>query len=290
MYASKADHAGVSHYQPSMNQHDTGKLSLAGELRHAIAQDQLVLHYQPQMALASGRIEVVEALVRWQHPTRGLLYPDAFLSIAEQTDIIELLTDWVLRTALTEIAGLGDRLADRLTVAVNLSARSLCRSDLPHQITMILGDLRLPAARLLVEVTETALLTDPRRTARLLSQLDAAGVYSSLDDFGQGHTSLAYLAELPVRELKIDKSFAMDMLKNPAHAAIVKSIIDLAHNLNLRVVAEGMDTPEIHQALSGLGCDIAQGFGIAKPMPIDMLHLWLDPMRSNNHKSEALPR
>jgi diguanylate cyclase len=289
MYVAKADHAGVSRYRPSMNHYDTATLSLAGELRHAIEQDQLVLHYQPQTTLTSGRIEVVEALVRWQHPTRGLLYPDSFLPIAEQTDIIELLTDWVLRTALTEIASLGDPLADRLTVAVNLSAQSLSRPDLPHQISAILTDLRLPARRLLVEVTETALLTDPRRAARLLNQLDAAGVYSSLDDFGQGQTSLAYLAELPVRELKIDKSFVSDMLKNPAHAAIVKSIIDLAHNLNLRVVAEGMDTPEIHQALRGLGCDIAQGFGIAKPMPIDMLHLWLDPMRSNHHKSKAIP-
>jgi len=289
MYVAKADHTGVSHYQPSMNHYDTAKLSLAGELRHAIVHDQLVLHYQPQTTLASRRIEVVEALVRWQHPTRGLLYPDQFLPIAEQTDIIELLTDWVLRTALTEIANLGDHLADQLTVAVNLSARSLTRTDLPHRITTILTDLRLSARRLLVEVTETALLTDPRRAADLLNQLDAAGVYSSLDDFGQGHTSLAYLAELPVRELKIDKSFVIDMLKNPVHAAIVKSIIDLAHNLDLRVVAEGMDTPEIHSALSGLGCDVAQGFGVAKPMPIDMLHLWLDPMRSNSHQTKVLP-
>jgi diguanylate cyclase len=290
MYVAKVDHAGVSQYQPSMNHYDTAKLSLAGELRHAIDQDQLVLHYQPQTTLASGRIEVVEALVRWQHPTRGLLYPDAFLPIAEQTDIIELLTDWVLRTALTEITNLGDHLAEQLTVAVNLSARSLSRADLPHQITTTLTDLRLPARRLRVEVTETALLTDPSRAARLLNQLAAAGVYSSLDDFGQGQTSLAYLAELPVRELKIDKSFVVDMLKNPAHAAIVKSIIDLAHNLNLRVVAEGMETPQIHRALSGLGCDIAQGFGIAKPMPIDMLHLWLDPMRSNGPRDQGHPQ
>ena len=234
-----------------------------------------MLHYQPQAVLEDGRIEVVEALVRWQHPTHGLLYPDAFLPLAEQTDVIDRLTHWVLGTALSELRNLDQRWSDRLTVAVNVSARSIGRPNFAEHVIQTLETLDVPAERLVVEVTETALLSDPARAAEVLRKLAAAGVKISLDDFGRGQTSLGYLSALPVDELKIDKSFVLDMLDDSAHAAIVRSIVDLGHNLGLRVVAEGVETEEILSALSEIGCDIAQGFLLARPMPAVTLHGWL---------------
>jgi diguanylate cyclase (GGDEF)-like protein len=276
MYVAKARHVGVMRYAPSLDDYDAAKLSLVGELRHAIDAGQLVLHYQPQTILADGRVEAVEALVRWQHPTHGLLYPDRFLPLAEQTDVIDKLTLWVLRTALREIRTLPSP-ADELTVAINVSARSIGRMELAEGIIEALEDLDVPAERLVVEVTETALLADPERAAAVLKELASAGVKVSLDDFGRGQTSLGLLSALPIDELKIDKSFVLDMVESPAHAAIVRSIVELGHNLDLRVVGEGVETDAALAALRGSQCDVAQGFLLARPMAVDQLSAWLAP-------------
>jgi EAL domain-containing protein (putative c-di-GMP-specific phosphodiesterase class I) len=248
MYLAKVKHIGVVHYDAALDHYDAAALGLATELRHAIDDGQLVLH-----------------------PTRGLVPPDKFLPIAEQTELIEQLTKWVLRTALSEVRDLERVWDEDLAVAVNVSARSISRAGFAEDIIETLQALDVPAQRLIIEVTETALMTDPAGAAGILAKLAAAGVNISLDDFGRGQTSLGYLSALPVHEMKIDKSFVLDMLQNPAHAAIVRSIIDLGHNLGLRVVGEGVETDDVLTALREAGCDVAQGFLFALPKPVGEL-------------------
>lgn len=275
MYGAKAQHAGVMRYSPALDHYDAHGLSLVSELRAAVQADELVLHYQPQLSFATQGITAVEALVRWQHPVHGLLAPGRFLPLAEQTDVIDALTRWVLRRALSDLTALGDEHGE-LAVAVNVSARSLCRDVFADDVIAILQESGVLADRLIIEVTETALLTDPRRAASVLDRLAEHGVGISVDDFGQGQTSLAHLSVLPIHELKIDRGFVADMLENPAHLSIVRSIIDLGHNLDLRVVGEGVETEEVLEALRTAGCDIAQGFLMAKPMSPEMLVGWLE--------------
>jgi diguanylate cyclase (GGDEF)-like protein len=274
MYLAKAENAGVARYNASRDQYDPATLSLVAELRQAIDADQLVLHYQPQRDLATDRTVGMEALVRWQHPTRGLLQPDTFLPLAEQTNLIDHLTRWVLRRALTDLRGL-DTAGAELSVAINVSARGIGRGELADDVIEALGELAVEPRRLVIEVTETAILADPARAAIELGRLAAAGVAISLDDFGQGHTSLSHLSALPLDELKIDRGFVGDMLEQPAHAAIVHSVVDLGHNLGLRVVAEGVETDEVLAHLSDRGCDLVQGYLLARPMPLDALVQWL---------------
>ena len=274
MYIAKTQHAGVTRYDRSLDHYDAASLALVSELRRAIDAGQLVLHYQPQATLEDRSIHAVEALVRWQHPIHGLLAPGRFLPLAEQTDVIDKLTEWVLRNAVRDVRQL-DPAIDGLCVAVNVSARNLARRSFAEDVIRVLDESDMPAQRLVVEVTETALLADPVHAARVLKRLADAGVRISLDDFGQGQTSIGYLSALPIDELKIDKAFVIDMLVNPAHAAIVRSIIDLGHNLGLQVVGEGVETDEIVEALAADGCDIAQGFLLARPMPLASLKPWL---------------
>jgi diguanylate cyclase (GGDEF)-like protein len=273
MYAAKSNHAGVVRYEPSLDRFDAANLSRVSKLRRAIDADELVLHYQPLATLAEQRVVAVEALVRWQHPEDGLLYPDQFLPLAEQTDVIDKLTAWVLRTAARQLLELAPD--TELTVAVNVSARSLGKPTFADEVIAILEQTGLPPTRLIIEVTETALLVDPGRAGDVLQRLSAAGVRVSLDDFGRGQTSLGYLSTLPLDEIKIDRSFVFDMLDNPANAAIVRSIIDLGHNLDLRVVGEGVETNEVLAGLHASGCDIAQGYLLARPMPAQHLQEWI---------------
>jgi len=284
MYMAKTQHVGVVRYDAAQDHYDAANLGLIAALRHAIDDGELVLHYQPKTTMSDGRVEAVEALVRWQHPELGLLYPDRFIPLVEQTDLIDKLTWWVLATALSDIRELGDAWGD-VSVAVNVSARSLSREHFAEQVIDVLGTVGVAPDRLIVEITETALLTDPTRAATVLAELDAVGVRVSLDDFGIGQTSLGYLSSLPVHELKIDKSFVIDMLANPAHAAIVRSIVDLGHNLSLRVVGEGVETSEVLATLRATGCDLAQGFLLARPMPADKLRTWLSSVPSNHHSA-----
>jgi diguanylate cyclase (GGDEF)-like protein len=277
MYLAKSQHRGVARYDAQDDHYDAANLGLIADLRHAIDAQELVLHYQPKAALQDGHVEAVEALVRWEHPTLGFLYPDRFIPLAEQTDLIDRLTEWVLTTALTDIRDLGDGFED-VAVSVNVSARTLSRAPFARQVIKVLEAVDMPPDRLMIEITETSLLTDPPRAAAVLAELDAVGVRVSLDDFGIGQTSLGYLSALPIHELKIDKSFVIDMLGNPAHAAIVRSIVDLGHNLSLRVVGEGVETDAVLQTLREAGCDLAQGYLLARPMPAQQLPRWLSKL------------
>jgi diguanylate cyclase (GGDEF)-like protein len=278
MYVAKASPVAVLRYDAKHDHYDSTKLALVSELRQAIARDELVLHYQPKVAARTGQVTAVEALVRWNHPERGLLYPDAFLPIAEQTGLIESLTRWVLNAALGQLTQ-WDGAVDDIDVAINVSARNVVRADFADTVMSALRASGVSADRLLLEITETAFLSDPERAGRSLRRLAAAGVRISLDDFGCGHTSLGYLSTLPLHEVKIDKSFVLDMLDDRSHAAIVRSVIDLAHNLGFEVVAEGVETDQILAEVTTLGCDVAQGYVLARPMPSAALPSWLTGYR-----------
>jgi diguanylate cyclase (GGDEF)-like protein len=271
MYSAKEHHTGVSVYEATMARHDAANLGLVAELRRAIDDDQLVLHYQPEATLSDGRVRAIEALVRWRHPTLGLLGPDSFLPLAEQTDIIESLTTWVVRRALADL----HRLPAAISVAVNISARTLTRLDFADEVALACADAGIDPRRLIIEVTETALMTDPERAALVLSALAATGIHIALDDFGVGQTSLGYLSLLPVHELKIDRSFVSDMQEDEKHRAIVRSIVELGHNLSLEVIGEGVETASVLDSLERVGCDMVQGYYLARPMEITALVEWL---------------
>jgi diguanylate cyclase (GGDEF)-like protein len=274
MYLAKGTRTGTARYDRTRDHYDATKLALVAELRRAIETGELVLHYQPKAELRTGRVCAVEALIRWQHPSRGTVPPDAFLPVAERTGLIDGLTRWVLATALAQVVAWGPAF-DGLSMSVNVSARNLARLDFADTVLAALATAGVPAARLVVEITETALMTDPEVAADVLARLSTAGVRISVDDFGQGQTSLGYLSTLPLHELKIDKSFVCDLPDNLAHAAIVRSVVDLGHNLGLQVVAEGVETRETVAVLTATGCDVAQGYLLARPMPAGDLASWL---------------
>jgi diguanylate cyclase (GGDEF)-like protein len=285
MYVAKSKQTGLARYDAADDHYDAAKLSLVTELRLAIPDGQLVLHYQPTVSMTDGSIEGVEALVRWRHPSLGLLPPAAFLPLAEQTDLIEALTTWVLTTALTEAKQRG-LISSGLSIAVNVSARSVGRPEFAASVIDVIQQVDVPANQVIIEITETALLFEPERAAAALATLAKFGVRISLDDFGQGQTSLGYLSALPVHELKVDRGFVTDMLRNPAHGAIVRSIVDLGHNLGLRVVGEGIETEDALEALRAAGCDVAQGFLLARPMPGAALEDWLADHLRTSERSE----
>jgi diguanylate cyclase (GGDEF)-like protein len=270
MYLAKSGHTGVVRYDPALDHYDTANLSLLGEMRRAMRENELRLHYQPKVRLADGCVDAVEALVRWQHPTLGLLPPDRFVPLVEQTDLIDDLTEWVLGRALQDLRLVRDRFGD-LTMSINVSARNLARVDFADRVAAALRAHGVPAEKLVVEITETALLADPDRAALVLLELRRLGVRVSLDDFGVGQTSLAHLATLPVDELKIDRGFVLDMTDDATHAAIVRSIVHLAHSLSLTVVAEGVETTAAATALADLGCDLAQGYLFSRPVTLEVL-------------------
>jgi diguanylate cyclase (GGDEF)-like protein len=265
MYVAKRQHLGVAHYQSEQDHYDSAALTLIAELGTAVAEDQLVLHYQPKGDLRRGTVTAVEALVRWQHPTRGLIYPDAFIPAAEQTELIEDVTRWVLRAATTDLA-LFDS-TGTVAVAVNISARSLIRAEFAEDILNLLAETAADPRRVILEVTETALVADPPQAARTLGRLHDAGLRVSIDDFGAGHTSLGYLAMLPISELKIDKAFVSAMLTDERNSAIVRSVIELGHSLGFTVTAEGVETQDALERLAALNCDTIQGYVLGRPVP-----------------------
>ena len=265
MYLAKGAHAGTAVYSAEQDTNDAERLALAGELRRAIEQEELVVHYQPKADLQTGRIVGVEALVRWIHPERGFIPPDAFIGIAERTGLIKPLSRYVLRTAIDQCAAWAAEGLD-LHVAVNLTIPDLLDLELPDRIAAMLADAGVPADRLELEVTESTILADPFRVRHVLDRLNELGVGFAIDDFGTGYSSLAYLKQLPVQTIKIDRSFVMDMLESESDAAIVRSTIDLARNLGLRVVAEGVETEAMWDALREQGCTLAQGYLISKPV------------------------
>lgn len=274
MYAAKRDGGGVQVYAKDQEAKTRARLGLARELREALIRDELVLHYQPKIDFRTGRVGGVEALVRWQHPSRGLVAPDVFIPVAEQTGLIVPLTGWVLGEALRQERAWLDAGLD-LYVAVNLSARNLQDRGLVRSVAAYLADANVPPERLTLEITESMLMADPQRAREVLSELRRMGVAIAIDDFGTGYSSLAYLKELPVDVLKIDRSFVKDMCSNHQDAAIVRSTIELAHNLGLHVVAEGVEDGSISSLLERLGCDRAQGFHYSRPLPAAQLEAWL---------------
>jgi diguanylate cyclase len=245
---------------------DGDRLALAAELGSGIERGELVLHYQPKLALTAGRPDAVEALVRWQHPRLGLLAPDRFIPLAEQSNLIKPLTRWVLDTALSQCAAWREDGLD-LRVAVNLSTRSLLDRALPDQVAAALAAWSLPPASLQLEITESRIVADFGRARDVLRELQGLGVRVAIDDFGTGFSSLAQLQQLPADEIKIDKSFVRDMVENVSNAAIVRSTVGLAKNLALDVTAEGVETPEAFERLAELGCDYAQGYWLGRPAP-----------------------
>ncbi len=265
---------GVEVYEPEHHRSGAERLALLGEVRPALERGEFELFYQPQLALRTGRVTGVEALLRWRHPTRGLVPPLQFISLIEQTALVGPVTLHVLDLALGQSARWRAAGLD-LGMSVNLSARNLHDAALPEQIAALLTHHSVPAAALTVEVTESAAMADPATAVDVLEALRTLGVGVSIDDFGSGNASIAYLAKLPVGELKIDRSFVTPMCASPRDEAIVRTTIDLARHLDLHVVAEGIETPEVCERLAEMGCDTGQGFLIARPTPAAELTPWL---------------
>ncbi|MBY0368563.1 MAG: EAL domain-containing protein, partial [Burkholderiaceae bacterium] len=273
MYAAKAKQCGSLVYHAQLDAGSEESLSLLTELRHAVEANELRLYLQPKVDLQKGRVIGAEALVRWQHPVRGLVPPMQFIPFAEQTGFIRMLSAWMLAGAARFSREAMDAGLD-LRLSVNLSTRDLMDQDLPAKIEALIQPLQVPAASICLEITESAIMDDPERALSTLEHLHAMGFKLSIDDFGTGYSSLAYLKRLPVDELKIDKSFVMAMERDLDDARIVRSTIELAHNLGLSVVAEGLETVKAWAMLASLGCDEGQGYFICKPMPQDQFIAW----------------
>jgi EAL domain-containing protein (putative c-di-GMP-specific phosphodiesterase class I) len=248
---------------------------MLSELRQAIDQNELRLFLQPKIDLASHQVIAAEALVRWQHPTRGMVPPMEFIPFAEQTGFIRHLTLWMLEEAARQWQQLQPA-SGLLRVAINLSTRDLMDPDFAAKVDALLARHSVPHEGFCLEITESAIMDDPQRAEVTLNQLSDSGYKLSIDDFGTGYSSLAYLKRLPVNELKIDKSFVMGMEHSESDAQIVRSTIDLAHNLGLSVVAEGVENAAVYQLLGSLNCDEGQGYYMSKPMPCAEFNAWRD--------------
>jgi diguanylate cyclase (GGDEF)-like protein len=274
MYVAKGDHTGCEVYSPDRDEYSPSRLALVADLRRAIDEDELVLHYQPKAEVQSGRVVGVEALVRWQHPERGLLGPLEFVPLAERTGLIKDLTLYVLDAALAQLRVWQDG-GVVPGVSVNLSARDLLDRELPDTIARLLASHGVDAERLELEITESVILADPMRARLILNRLNEMGIQLAIDDFGSGYSSLGYLKRLPVRVIKIDRSFVMNMEKDENDAVIVRSTIDLGRNLGLKVVAEGVESKEVWSDLARLDCDLAQGYYLGRPMAGEAIADWV---------------
>jgi diguanylate cyclase (GGDEF)-like protein len=274
MYIAKDSHTGYELYSDEKNQYSPGRLALVAELRHAIENKELSVVYQPKADVRTGEVVSAEALLRWHHPREGFVPPDQFIPVAEHTGLIRPLTYFVLDAALAQCRA-WDLAGTPLKVAVNLSVRSLLDADLPRDLARLLSHWNVSPASLQLEITESSIMADPARSLATLTKLNEMGVGLSIDDFGTGYSSLSHLKRLPVDEIKIDKSFVMGMLEDENDAVIVRSIIDLGRNLGLRVVAEGVENDEMQERLRVLGCDVAQGYGLSRPLAAPVLDDWL---------------
>ena len=275
MHAAKSARSGWELYTPARDHFSPRLLSLAGELRHAIDDGQLEVKYQPKADLTTGRIAGLEALVRWQHPQFGMLEPSVFIPLAERVGLIRPLTLTVLRAAALQQHRLVDAGYD-ISVSVNVSVRSVLDVNLPEQVAEVLAYQGVSPSSLTLEITEGSVMADPVRTIGILSRLAEKGVSISLDDFGTGFSSLTYLKRLPVNEVKVDRSFVSELLTDLSDAAIVRSTIDLARNLGLRVVAEGVEDRATWVRLAEMGCDEAQGYFVSAPLDADTLERWME--------------
>jgi EAL domain-containing protein (putative c-di-GMP-specific phosphodiesterase class I) len=273
MYLAKEKRTGCERYSADRDRHSLSRLSVLGELRQAIDAGDLVLHYQPKVEAISGDVVGVEALVRWRHPSRGLLLPADFLLLAERSGLIIDLTDRVLEEGVRQ-AMVWERAGIHVPVAANLSVRSLDDEHLCDRITELLDRLGASPETLGLEITESTVMADPEGAQRVLAPLSEMGVRIAIDDFGTGYSSLAYLTQLPISEIKIDKSFMDRILDSPTDATVVRSTIDLAHDLGLEVVAEGVESAAVVELLAEYGCDLVQGFYVQPPIPEDQFTDW----------------
>jgi len=262
-------------YEEALKPAARDQLSLLGELRHAVEHDELRLFFQPKIELKTGRVTGAEVLLRWQHPTRGLLCPADFIPFAEQTGFIRRLTRWTLDHAIAQGA-LWQRAGKALVLAVNISVDDIGDVRLDSRVASLLTRHQLPPALLTLELTESGFIEDPTRALRVLDAIAALGVSLSIDDFGTGYSSLSHLVRLPVHEVKIDRSFVQGLESDPEFAPVVRAAIDMGHGLGLQVVAEGIETDEAAVRLRDFGCDIAQGYLYAKPMPLAAFETWLE--------------
>jgi len=272
-YEAKRNNSGYALFDLNYVEKNQEHLSLLAELRHAIERNEFVLYYQPKVAFATGTVGHVEALVRWIHPERGMIPPDQFIPYAEHTGYIRTITRWVIEEALRQ-RGIWEGMHLPLTVSINISARDLMNSDLPKLIATLMDKYGASPAWICLEITESAIMGDAKRALAILEELHGMGLSLSVDDFGTGYSSLAYLKKLPVSELKIDQSFVFHMAEDKNDATIVHSTIELGHNMGLVVVAEGIEDKPTWDMLSDMGCDLAQGYYISKPVPADALQQW----------------
>jgi diguanylate cyclase (GGDEF)-like protein len=272
MWEAKRSQSGFALFAAAQDEGAAGHAALMSDLQHCIDRDELVLDYQPQIDLATGRTLGVEALVRWIHPSRGLLGPDLFIPLVERSGLIAPVTRWVLDEALGHLRHWRDGAMD-LTVSVNLSARSLEGFDIVDTVSELTESWQIPPDKLTLEITEGALLN--ASAPAVLERLHRMGERLSIDDYGTGYSSLAYLQRLPVHEIKIDKSFVIDLASGTESATIVRSTIDLGHDLGVTVCAEGVEDESARQMLIGYGCDVGQGYFISRPLPAEGVLAWL---------------
>jgi diguanylate cyclase (GGDEF)-like protein len=275
MYAAKTSGNEAVVYDPAIDKSSQQSLSLLSELRRAAEKNEFRLFVQPKVLLNTGQVVGLEALVRWMHPEKGMIFPDHFIPFAEQTGFIRTLTQWVLEQSAALCSEL-QKNGVHLRLSANLSTRDLLDQDLPAKFAAILARHQVAPSSFCLEITESAIMDDPVRALQTLEGLHTMGVDLSIDDFGTGYSSLAYLKRLPVQELKIDKSFVLKMERDADDAKIVRSTIDLGHNMGLKVVAEGVESLVVWDLLAKMGCDQGQGYFMSKPMPSDQLPEWLD--------------
>lgn len=273
MYQAKTHGERFQFYDEGMDTNSTRRLTILADLGVAIRESQLQLHYQPRIDIATGACNGCEALLRWIHPERGMIPPGDFIPLAEMTEMIHPLSLWVLREALRQVRCWLDQ-GREIAVAVNLSARNLIDTRCPAQIRALLTEFDVPNRLLEIEITESALITDPERAMQVVQSFHELGLHLAIDDFGTGYSSLSYLKRLPIQTLKVDRSFVKDMLSDEADAVIVRSTIGLAHSFGLNVVAEGVEDEDTLQALCNLQCEQAQGYHISRPIPAADFDLW----------------
>jgi diguanylate cyclase (GGDEF)-like protein len=274
MYDAKGGLSGVARYSPDRDPYSSRRLSLIGDLARALQDGSLELHYQPQADPATGQVAGVEALLRWRHPMWGNVPPDEFVQLAEHTGLIRPLTRFVVETAVRQCVAWRDA-GTPVQMAVNISMRNLLEPDLADTVARLLVQAGLPAALLKLEVTESAIVAEPERAVQALERLVDLGLFVSVDDFGIGYSSLTRLRSLPVQEVKVDRTFVRHLADQDQDLAIVRAVISLGHDLGLRVVAEGVEDERAWRILQDLGCDLVQGYFLAKPMPAEAMTTWL---------------
>lgn len=283
MYHAKTNKLGYSIYNRELDSHSPRRLALFGEIRHAIDTNQFTLYYQPKIKISDKSIVGFEALLRWNHPKYGLLSPDDFIPLAELGEIINPLTFWVINQAITDRQKWCDQDC-HFDVAVNVSVRNIQDMNIIDKINELIETNGMQHKHLELELTESAVMTDPVRAQETLQKINNLGIRISIDDYGTGYSSLAYLKKLPIDNLKIDKSFVLEMVNNDNDALIVRSTIKLAHNLNLKVIAEGVENQDSLDLLEIMGCDYAQGYYISKPIPADDIISWCEDWSKKNKK------